>query len=76
MLNWVRADSVLPAIGGELRPYRLLDQGKRLPIKPSFLLAVSNAVSTSEKDTSNMAEGDWILARTPMTKHWLHPIWW
>jgi len=63
----------LPAIGRELRPYRLLNKSKCLPVMPSFLLPVSNAVSACEKDTSNTAEGHWVSTRTPTTKHWLHP---
>jgi hypothetical protein len=38
-----------------------------------FLLAVSNAISASEKDASNMAECHRALAGMSMTKHWLHP---
>jgi hypothetical protein len=44
-----------------------------LPIKPSFLLAVCNAVGTSEKYASNMPEGHWVSAGMSMMKHWLHP---
>ena len=44
-----------------------------MPIKPSLLLAVCNAVGASEKDASNVVEGHWVSARIPMTKHWLHP---
>jgi hypothetical protein len=37
------------------------------------LLAVCNAVSASEKDASNIAEGHWVSAGMSMMKHWLHP---
>jgi hypothetical protein len=60
-------------MGRELRAYRLLNKSKCLPVKPSFLLAVSDAVSASEIDTSKMAEGHWVSPRTPTTEHWLHP---
>jgi hypothetical protein len=56
-----------------LRSHRLLDESKCLPIKPSFLLSVSNALSVPEKDASNTAESDWVSAGMSMTKHWLHP---
>jgi hypothetical protein len=38
-----------------------------------FLLAVCNAVGTSEKYASNMPEGHWVSAGMSMMKHWLHP---
>jgi len=63
----------LPAIGNELRFHRLLNESKCLPIKPSLLLAVCDVVGASKKDTSNMAEGQWVSAGMSMTKHWLHP---
>ena len=44
-----------------------------MPIKPSFLLAVCNAVGTSEKYASNMPEGHWVSGGMSMMKHWLHP---
>ena len=50
-----------------------LEQEQMLAGHAFFLLAVSNAVGASEKDTSNTAEGHWVSARTPTTKHWLHP---
>jgi hypothetical protein len=37
------------------------------------LLAVCNAVGTSEKYASNMPEGHWLSAGMSMMKHWLHP---
>jgi hypothetical protein len=53
--------------------HRHLNQSEGLPIKHSFLLVVCNAVSTSEKDASNMAQDYRVSARFPITKHWLHP---
>jgi hypothetical protein len=50
-----------------------LDQSKCLLIKPSFLLAVLNALGAPEKDPSNMAEDHWVSAGGLVTKHWLHP---
>ena len=45
----------LSATGRKLQLHRHLNQSESLPIKHSFLLVVCKAVSTSEKDPSNMA---------------------